>query len=247
MSFPGSHHSNGNRLLSVLQPGQLSAHARRFETISLSRGDIIYQVGDKIRRCYFPNDGMISLISVAQNGGSVEVGFCGFEGVIGLPVAFGFDEMPYQALVQADSECIAVDAGTVSELFERFPVFHDAVLRYSYVVLRQVSQTCICNQFHTIEARVCRWLSVMCERSGQNRLRITQEFLALMLGVQRTSVGAVAAELQDRGTISYSRGIVDVLDIDMLRRGACECYSIIRAEYRRLLTDQNRRPLSATR
>jgi len=124
-----------------------------------------------------------------------------------------------------------VDSVFVYSLFKKGGVFHDLLLRYMYALLRQFSQTCVCNHFHTIEARLCRWLAVMCERSGNRHLTLTQEFLAHMLGVQRTSVGMIATSLQASGVIRYSRGRVEIIDYDRLVASACECFQIVKKEY----------------
>jgi CRP-like cAMP-binding protein len=236
-----------NRILAVLPADDYQRVRGLSEQVSLVRGDTIYRAGDKIDRCYFPDRGMISLLSLSENGNSVEIGYTGFEGMIGLPLFFGRNEMPYQALAQSPSDCLVMNADAAIDMFERSTFFRDAVLRFSYVVLKQVSQTCVCNQFHTIESRICRWLSVMCERSGQKHLRLTQEFLALMLGVQRTSVGIAAGSMQDRGIIKYSRGLIEVLDIERLRGLACECFHVVNAEYHRFLSEIGAKPDVATR
>lgn len=228
-----------NRLLSILPVEEVEVLQSRFEPISFSPGKVIFQAGDPIRYCYFPNNGMISLLSVTEYGRAIEVGFTGYEGIIGLPALLGQTEMPYQALVQAPTDCIRVELKTILHLFRQNAVFHDAVLGYFYVVFRQIAQTCVCNHFHMIEARLCRWLTVMCDRSGNRHLRLTQEFLAHMLGVQRTSIGMIAASLQKAGIIGYSRGKIEIIDYDKLRNSACECYSIIKEEQRKFLKDKN--------
>jgi CRP-like cAMP-binding protein len=116
------------------------------------------------------------------------------------------------------------------------------VLRYVYSLLKQMSQTCLCNHFHTIEARLCRWLTVMCERSENKRLSLTQEFLSYILGVQRTSIGLIANAMQTKGIIRYSRGKLDVLDLDQLRKSACECYQIVNTEYQSLYQTNGHSP-----
>lgn len=224
--------------------GVLETH---FELESLSRGVLIAQAGDKINRCYFPNNGMISLLSVTEQGQAVEVGYSGHEGMVGLPVVLGQNEMPYQALVQASTDVLGVDGNIVRKLFEKRGVFHDIVLRYTSVIIKQISQTCVCNHFHTIEARLCRWLTVMCERSNNNHLVLTQEFLAHMLGVQRTSIGLIANALQKKGIIRYSRGKVEILDVDRLRGSACECYVIVRDEYEKFLNENKFFAMSGSR
>jgi CRP-like cAMP-binding protein len=219
-----------NNILASLPPSEFDFLVARMEPATLTNGTIIANAGDALRRCYFPSNGMVSLLSVTENGKAVEVGYTGHEGFIGLPVVFGKNEMPYQALVQASSDGFFVDAQVVADLFNQNGVFHDAVLRYAYVVLRQISQTAICNHFHTIQARLARWMTVMSERSNNRHLTLTQEFIAHMLGVQRTSVGMIATTMQDDGLIRYSRGKVEILDFERLRSSACECYFVISNE-----------------
>lgn len=236
-----------NRLLSVLPEEEFDHLYPHLEQASFSRGTIISQAGDDVNRCYFPNDGMISLLSVTEQGHTVEVGFAGYEGMLGVPVLLGQKEMPYQALVQVKCDCLVIDAKHVRSLFDRGGKFHDIALRYLYVLLRQVGQTCVCNHFHTIEARLCRWLSVIFERSSNNHLVLTQEFLAHMLGVQRTSIGLIANTLQQKGIIRYSRGKIEILDPINLKQRACECYFAVNDEYDRFLNDKNFGLMSDTR
>lgn len=234
-----SRHLLRNRLLSVLPPEEYDVLKSHLEPLSLARGDVLFQAGDAIRHIYFPNSGMVSLLSVTEQGQTVEVGYTGFEGLIGLPLLLGRDEMAYQAMVQVAADAFRADARAVLKLFRRNGVFHDASLRFGYVIVKQISQTCVCNHFHTIEARLCRWLCVMAERAGSAELSLTQEFLAYMLGVQRTSVGLIANNLQARGVIRYRRGKVEIVDFDLLKRSACECYFVVKDEYEKFLSDKN--------
>lgn len=224
-----------NKLLSVLPDSEMDFLAPHFERIVLSPGHLVYQAGDSISSIYFPNSGMISLLSVTEHGQTVEVGFTGFEGLIGLPVLLGQNEKLYQALAQTETECLRVDAPTAVRLFRQGGKFHDVALRYAALLLKQLSQSSICNNFHRIEARLCRWLTVMFERSGNTRLLLTQEFLAQMLGVQRTSIGLIANALQEKGIIRYRRGKVEIVNFDELKKSACECYAVIKDEQRKFV------------
>jgi CRP-like cAMP-binding protein len=234
-----SRHLLRNRLLSVLPSEEFDVLRPHLEPVSFVRGDMLFQAGDRIRHVYFPNTGMVSLLSVTEQGHTVEVGFTGYEGLVGLPLMLGRDEMAYQALVQVAADAYRVEAGAVLKLFKQCGVFHDAALRFGYVVVKQISQTCVCNHFHTIEARLCRWLTVMVERAGSQQLSLTQEFLSHMLGVQRTSVGLIANNLQNKGVIRYRRGKIEIVDLDRLRQSACECYFSVRDEYEKFLKDKN--------
>lgn len=240
-------HSIHNRLLSALPSAEFALIQPSLTAGSFEPGTMLARSGDAVKRCFFPNNGMVSLLCVTENGRSVEAGYTGYEGMVGISIFLGKNEMPYDALVQAPVDGFTADAHAVLKLFKLNGVFHNRVLRFVYVVLKQMSQTCVCNHFHTIEARLCRWLTVMCERSNNHRLRVTQEFLAHMLGVQRTSIGLVANSLQQTGSIRYSRGRVEILDLDRLRAGACDCYKIVTEEYRKLVNDGNVPAMSATR
>ncbi|MFN6964628.1 MAG: Crp/Fnr family transcriptional regulator [Pyrinomonadaceae bacterium] len=229
-----------NRLLRALPDDELRLLRPHLEFASYRPGVILAEPGDKVRRCYFPGKGMISLLSVTEQGNTVEVGYTGREGMVGLAALLGKNEILYQQLVQSETDCLVADAAVVQDLFDRGGEFHDLLLRYMYALLKQISQTCVCNHFHTIEARLCRWLTVMCERSSSGRLAVTQEFLAHMLGVQRTSIGLIANAMQRAGIIRYSRGIVEIIDFDRLKASACECYSIVNAEYENLFKKKRR-------
>ena len=243
----GSRHPIRNRLLSVLPQSELSLIQPHLGEASFDAGTMLARSGDAMRTCFFPNSGMVSLLCVTEQGRSVEAGFTGSEGMIGVSVILGKNEMPYDALVQAPTTGYTADARVVLDLFNRGGVFHDAVLRFAYVILKQMSQTCVCNHYHTIEARLCRWLTVMCERANNRNLKVTQEFLAHMLGVQRTSIGLIANALQRTGSIRYSRGRVEIIDLERLRAQSCDCYQIVRKEYAEFMADAKFPAMSSIR
>jgi len=240
-------HPINNRLLSVLPLAEFSSLRPHLNEVSYEPGTMIARAGDAVRTCFFPNSGMVSLLCVTEQGRSVETGFAGFEGMIGIPVLLGKNEMPYDALVQAPTAGFTADANTVLTLFNRGGVFHDAALRFAYVILKQMSQTCVCNHFHTIEARLCRWLTIMCERGNNRHLKLTQEFLAHMLGVQRTSIGMIASNLQRTGAIRYARGRVEIVDLERVRASACDCYRIVKDEHEKFLVDDKFSTMSDVR
>ena len=232
-----SRHPISNRLLAVLPPDEFALIQPHLKEVSYEPGTMLARAGDELRTCFFPNNGMVSLLCVTEQGRSVEAGFAGFEGMIGVSVILGKNEIPYDALVQANTNGFAVNAKVVLELFSRGRVFHDATLRFAYVILKQMSQTCVCNHFHTIESRLCRWLTIMCERSNNRHLKVTQEFLAHMLGVQRTSIGMIANSIQRTGAIRYARGRVEIIDLESIRASACDCYRIVREEQEKYVAE----------
>lgn len=236
-----------NRILAALPPDEFHRFLPHLEETTIPIGTIIANYRDSLDRLFFPNNGMISLLSVNENGLACEVGYVGFEGVVCMTPLIGKNELPYQALVQATSTGFFLPLSVAAKLFAENGSFHDAVLRFSYVVVKQVSQTCACNHFHSIRSRMCRWFTVMCERSGNRNLSVTQEFLAHMLGVQRTTIGHIASTLQTDGIIRYRRGRVEITDFESLRDAACECYWIVREEYLHYLNSSDISPMSATR
>jgi CRP-like cAMP-binding protein len=242
-----SRHPISNRLLAVLPPAEFGFIQPHMSEVSYEPGTMLARAGDNLRTCFFPNSGMVSLLCVTEQGRSVEAGFAGFEGMVGISVLLGKREIPYDALVQANTSGFLIDAGVVLDLFNRGNVFHDAALRFAYVILKQMSQTCVCNHFHTIESRLCRWLTVMCERSNDRHLKLTQEFLAHMLGVQRTSIGMIANSIQQTGAIRYTRGKVEIIDLERIRASACDCYRIVREEQEKYLAEQIFAPMSDIR
>lgn len=242
-----SRHPIHNRLLSILPPAEFALLQPHLIPMSFEPVKTLARAGEPVKACFFPNKGMISLLCVTEQGRSVEAGFTGVEGMVGMPLVLGKNEMPYDALVQAPTEGFLIDAEHVLELFSLNGVFHDAILRFTYVILKQMSQTCVCNHFHSIESRLCRWLTVMSERAGNRQIRVTQEFLAHMLGVQRTSIGLIANALQQTGSIRYARGRVDIIDLDRLRSRACDCYRLVKEECDEFLTDSNFASMSDVR
>ena len=224
-----------NRLLSVLPKEEFVQFQPHLKTCSFKLGQIIYNEGDPINNVYFPKYGMISLLSMTQSGNTVEVGYTSEEGMVGLPIILGRNEMPYQAMAQSKVECLYVETEVIIKLFSELKVFHDVTLRYVFALMKQLSQTGVCNHFHTIETRLCRWLLIMSNNSKSDTMQLTQEFLAHMLGVQRTSIGFVAGALQTAGIIRYQRGKLEILDIERLKECACECYDIVEEEYNKYL------------
>lgn len=237
----------GNFLLSELAPDEFQFIQSYLEPITFPKGHVIADLSDRIEHCYFPSNGMISLLSVTQAGDTCEVGYIGYEGIVGLPVIYGRNEMPYQVLVQARSEGLRVPVNIVTELFQRNQGFHNHTLRFANVLVRQFAQTSACNRFHSIQARLCRWFSVMCERSNDRHLILTQEFLAYMLGVQRTSIGHIASSMQREGIIRYHRGKIEVVDLERLKAHACECLEQINHELKEFISENISSTMSTTR
>lgn len=233
---------SGNLLLNSLSPAEFGQLRPFTKELKLKAGDVFADYCDPLRHIFFPTTGLVCLISTTENGQSCEMGYIGFEGMVGLPVIIGRNEMPHAVLVHVATDGYRADVTAVKKIFSQSRAFHDEVLRFAYVLLKQTSQTALCNRFHSVEQRLARWLSIMAARSGDKHLRMTQEMLAQMLGAQRTTVVAIASTLQARKVISYRRGKIDILDPGRLRKAACECLAAVATEYRNLVNPREKSP-----
>lgn len=200
------------------------------EEVHLVRGQILHEIGIDIVHVYLPMQGMISLLSATEDGGTIEVGFTGNDGMAGLSPIFGVKTSPYRAMVQIPSVALRIKAHILKQEFERGGPFKDVLLRYAHASLTQVSQFALCNHFHKVEKRLCLWLLITRDLIQADTFEFTQEFLANMLGVPRTSVTMIASTLQKAGLISYRRGKIQLLNPQELESAVCECYRIIREE-----------------
>jgi CRP-like cAMP-binding protein len=204
--------------------------------VSFKPGEFIYHSDERIDQCYFPLNGMVSLLSANSDGRMIEAGYIGYEGLVGSPILFKRSSMPYHAIAQSHVQCHMVSAQQITKIFDEDLQFRTASLHFMHVLTKQFVQTCVCNHFHSVESRACRWLSAIAERSGNVRILLTQEFLAMILGVRRASISEVHATLRDEGLIRYNRGRIEIVDLDSMRERACECYQIIRSEHELLNT-----------
>lgn len=216
-----------NRILAALPREESERLRPRQVSVNLAKGRVLHHAGDPVRHLYFPTGGMVSLISTGRDGASVEVGMIGDEGVVGVASLLGSATAPLTALVQIPGGAVRIRAEAVREGFERGGRLRDLTLRYTHTLLTQITQSAVCNRFHTVEERLCRWLLISRDRAPGDTLHLTQEFLSYMLGVPRTSVTAVAGRLQRAGLITYSRGRIHILDRRGLEAVSCECYAII--------------------
>jgi CRP-like cAMP-binding protein len=224
-----------NRLLALLPSAEYQRLLPHMGLVRLATGRILYNLGDPVHYSYFPMSGMISLLSITSDGRTVEVGMIGNEGMAGIPAILRTNTAPYRLMVQLPVNAMRIRGDVLKAEFNRGGALQDLLLRYTHMLLLQVSQSAACNRFHTVEERLCRWLMVSYDRVQTDTLSLTQEFLSQMLGAPRTSVTVVARALQSEGLIRYRRGKVTILDRARLEAGACECHKAVRAEIRQFL------------
>jgi CRP-like cAMP-binding protein len=224
-----------NRLLAALEPGDFAALEPHLETVSFPRGQVLYEPGDSILHVYFPQDAVVSLVNIMEDGGSVEIGVFGREGVLGLLSALVTREAFGRYIVQMGGTASRIPFERLNEVRNARPGLRQLIMNYGEVLLAQTFQTVSCNAVHVVEARCCRWILNMHDRADGDTLPLTHEFLAEMLGVQRSTVSVVTRTLQTAGLIRQSRGGITVADRAGLEEASCECYGKIRRVYQRLL------------
>jgi len=226
-----------NRLLAALPKKEYQQLLADSETVPLKFGDVLFEPGDDIRHVYFPNEGMISLLSAVGEGEHVEVGIVGREGMAGLPVFMGVSKSRNRALVQGEGSALRMTAAALRKVLSNG---HDSTLqkllhRYTHSLLTQISQSAACNRFHVVNERLARWLLMTHDRIEGDEFRLTQEFLSQMLGVRREGVTLAAGVLQKQKLIRYSRGQIKILDRAGLEAASCKCYEVVRDEYNNFL------------
>ena len=191
---------------------------------------VLYESGRPMRHVYFPTDSIISLQYLMENGSSTAILVVGNEGLLGISLLMGSESTPSRSLVQSAGYAYRLPKRLVKEEFNRHGQLLLLMLRYTQALITQVSQTAVCNRHHSIDQQICRWLLLSMDRLSNNHLTMTQEFIANMLGVRREGVTKSATRLQQLGVISYSRGMIKVLDRTKLEALSCECYSAVKKE-----------------
>jgi len=198
-------------------------------------GRVLYESGDKMPHMYFPTNSIVSLLYVMENGASAEIAIVGNEGVVGVSLFMGGETTPSRALVQSAGQAFRVPSKVLKEEFRRGGPLQHVLLRYTQALITQMSQTAVCNRHHSVAQQFCRWLLMSLDRLATNELTMTQKLIANMLGVRREGVTEAAGKLQKLGLIEYHRGRIIVLDRAGVEKEACECYQVVKNEFKRLL------------
>jgi CRP-like cAMP-binding protein len=223
-----------NRLLSLLPEKDFAALRPHLQHVSLDYGQPLIIPQEPIRFIYFPTTSLASLVAVLEDGSTVEAGAVGREGMVGVPVILHAGTTPMQTLVQIAGDSYRIDAAIVLAEFEKRGALHGILTRYVHTLFVVASQSTACNRKHGVEARLARWLLMSSDGIGSNQVAITQEFLAVMLGVRRSGVTEAALKLQATELIRYSRGLVEITNRPGLEAATCECYHVVKREYERL-------------
>jgi len=224
-----------NHLLAALPDAEYLPLRDKFELVSLKLGQVIYESGDKLSHLYFPTTSIISMLYIMENGGTAEIGIAGNNGLIGYALFMGGETTSSRAVVQIAGDAVRLKADEAKKAFAEGGRFQALLLRYTQSLITQISQTAVCNRLHSVEQQLCRWLLINHDQLVTNKMVMTQELIANMLGVRREGVSVAATHLQKRGVIKYSRGTIAILDRTKLEAEACECYQVVMDEYDRLL------------
>ena len=224
-----------NRLLASLPQAEYERLQPDLESVDLTYRRVLYQANRPIEFVYFFETGVGSLVNTMRNGDASEVGTIGNEGVVGVPIVLGDKRAPTNVYVQVPGVGLRMKSEAFARAMNASPVLRMSLLHYVHAFFNQVAQSAACALHHPIEQRCCRWLLMTRDRMHSDEFLLTQEFLAMMLGVRRSGVSVAAGALQRAGIISYKRRSITILDMAELKRRSCECYEITKREFDRLL------------
>lgn len=224
-----------NHLLTALPEGEFARIKSDLEPVSLSLGEVLYESGDKLTHVYFPTTAIISLLYIMESGATAEIGIAGNNGLVGIALFMGGETTSNRAVVQSAGDAVRMKGSAVKTAFALGGVFQNVLLRYTQSLMTQISQTAVCNRLHSVEQQLCRWLLINHDQLQTDKLVMTHDLIANMLGVRREGVSIAAGHLQDMGLIKYVRGTITILDRAGLEAAVCECYQVVVNEYDRLL------------
>jgi CRP-like cAMP-binding protein len=224
-----------NKLLSRLPQHTAHRLLQKTESVALNFKEVLYEVRGPIEHAYFPIDGVLSAVTVMQDGSAIEVATVGNEGAVGLPTSLETSTSPIRIFVQVAGHGLRIDSAILRDETKRDPALSDLFGRYSAAFIFQISTSVACNGLHPIEKRCCRWLLMTHDRVASDDLPLTHEFLAMMLGVRCAGVSEVLQSLELDGLIGNKRGTIKVLDRKGLEAKCCECFRNANEEYRRLM------------
>lgn len=216
-----------NRILSALPETEYQRLVDLLEPVELSLDEILLKARQKSEYLYFPTKGIVSLLSVMDDGSTTEIGLIGKEGMVGTLQFIGDGILNSQTVVQVKGTAMRIESKILRVEFERSKILQKLLLGYALKLFNQVSQGAACNNHHTVKQRTARWLLMLDDRS-EDRLSMTQQLLSKMLGVRRTGVSEVANEIKQQGIIDYQRGLIAILDRQALEAVACQCYQLIK-------------------
>ena len=224
-----------NGLIHALPHAELQGLIPHLESVELTQGEVLYEPFQAISYIYFPINSLISLISQGEDGASLEAGMMDGEGAAGLMALIGPRTVPYRALVQVPGRALRVKLDVLRNLFEKRQALRRQLLCYLHALFTQVAQSAACNRFHSLEQRLSRWLLDSQDRLHVDTFPYTQQLLSTMLGADRVTVTLAAGAMKTAWFIHYTRGQITILDRERLESASCECYRIVKTQFRQFL------------
>ena len=240
--MPTFHDPRQNHILDALPANEYDHLFPHLELVPMPLGHVLHESGSKMQHVYFPTTSIVSRLYDMEDGASAEIAVVGNEGVVGVSLFLGGETTTSRAVVQSVGHAYRMPGHQLMQEFDRSGgrrsgTLQHLLLHYSQALMTQMAQTAVCNRHHSVDQQLCRWLLLSLDRLPTMELIMTQELIANMLGVRRESVTAVAGKLQSAGLIHYARGRITAIDRPRLEARVCECYEVIRKEYRRLLPE----------
>jgi CRP-like cAMP-binding protein len=226
---------HSNAILASLSASDTAALRPHLKATHLQQKTVLYEVGDTVNSVYFPISAVVSLVVTLASGEMTEAAMVGRDGAIGIASALDGKIAMSQAIIQLGGDAMVCDSAAFRGAALQSESLIATIMRHEQTLFAQAQQSTACMANHEVDARLCRWLLRARDLSGSDLLPFTQEFLAEMLGVRRTSVTTVARTLQEAGMVKYSRGKIEILDVEGLREASCECYETVKEQYRQLL------------
>jgi CRP-like cAMP-binding protein len=220
-----------NQFLGAFEPAARTRVLAHMQTVDLGLGAVVCEAGGQLEHAYFPEGSVLSLLTVLENGSGIECANIGREGVFGLFAAMYSRVSFNQCVIQLQGPMVRCPIEVLRSEFDSSANIRNLFVSYSETLLSQIMQTVACNALHTVEERMCRWLLMMHDRAEGESLTYTHEFLAHILGANRTSITIAAQSLQNSGIISYRRGLMQIRDRAGLEKASCECYAVVKKRF----------------
>jgi CRP-like cAMP-binding protein len=227
-----------NRMLAALPAKDYERLLPDLELVDMPLGWTMSESGDHVNYLHFPTSGIVSLIYSLEDGSSSETALVGSEGLVGISIFMGGESMPTSTEVQSAGQAYRLSRKIMKHEFALGGQLQHVALLFTQALIAQTSQTAVCNQHHSVDQKMCRWLLMAIDRSEGNELLVTQEAIGKLLGVRRESVTQVLGELKKSHLIERARGRITVIDRKKLEKRVCECYAVVQAEYERLLPNK---------
>jgi CRP-like cAMP-binding protein len=230
-------HPTENRLLGLLPETELARLKTQLVPVEMTPGFVVYEAGEHLDHVYFPTTSIVSLRQTMPDGKSAEIAVVGNDGLVGTELFMGDETTTNTAVVQTPGEAYRLSAPILKEEFRQAGVMQWLLLRYTLALFAQIAQTVVCNQYHSTDQRLCRWLLLGIDRLPSNEPKVSPELLANALCLRRASTRKALGQLEDAGVIRCGDSYIEVLDRRSLENRACECYRVVKREFDRLLPD----------